>query len=683
MNLLRFIPIKLTLLLILGILIGGYWQPEIIIPLISTGISLILLGYIFYRETRASPFSFRTSNSAMFTILVAFTTIYIGIFAVSSTLSKNRAGHYSQYTLSGNHIWKIKVDESLKSSAYSDRYIIKVLALDHEVTSGKLLISFPLDTAIQKLRVDDELIVYAELEAIAPPLNPHQFDYKAYLENLGIENQIRMRGNNFLISPNPVLTLNGLAANFRHRIIVNLKGTDFGTEELAIIQALLLGQRNEISAATYDDYKDAGAVHILAVSGLHIGILLLLLQFLLRPLERLPKGKTIKLIVIVGLLWGFALLAGLSASVVRAVTMFTFVAYAMYLNRPSNTFNILALSMFFILLVIDPLLIFQVGFQMSYAAVFAIVWMYPLLEKLWRPKNQVVKYFWQLLSVSIAAQLGVLPISLFYFHQFPGLFFISNLLIVPALGLILGLGILVIVLAIFNRLPDILVTAYDTLIRSMNTIIGWVAEQEAFVFKNISFDAVQLVLAYIVLITAVFLLSKPNFKKVFALSSAIIGFQLWLFFVSYQARQKESLFIAHQTKNTILLQQTGNHVSALTEDAIGLNRIMADYEVAERITTIAQHPIKNAYQWRDKKLLIVDSVAIYPPAYRNPDYLLLTSSPKLNLERLIDSVRPKAIIADGSNYRSYVVRWKITCQRRNLPFHYTGELGAYNLDDSN
>ena len=255
---------------------------------------------------------------------------------------------------------------------------------------------------------------------------------------------------------------------------------------MGIIQALLLGQRNSISTETYDNYKDAGAVHILAVSGLHIGILLLLLQFLFRPLEILPKGRTIKLVVIVLLLWCFAFLAGLSASVVRAVTMFSFVAYALYLNRPSNTFNILALSMFFILLLFNPMLLFQVGFQMSYAAVFSIVWIYPMLQRFWTPKNSVLQKIWQLLSVSIAAQLGVLPISLFYFHQFPGLFFISNLLIVPFLGLLLGMGILVMVLALLDILPDFLVLWYNRIISLMNSVVEWVAQQEAFIFKNIS-----------------------------------------------------------------------------------------------------------------------------------------------------------------------------------------------------
>lgn len=616
-------------------------------------------------------------NSLIFGTLVVFTTISIGILAVSSTYPKNQPGHYAHKDVTGNHLWKIKIHEVLKSSVFSDRYVAKVLALENEKASGRLLLSFPSDISIEKLTVDDELMVYTELSAINGPLNPHQFDYKNYLEGLGIMNQMRLKGNDFLTIQNPQRTVYGMASKFRNQIIADLKKADFGKEELGIIQALLLGQRNDISAETYDNYKNAGAVHILAVSGLHIGIILLLLQFLLRPLERLPKGKTLKLILIVVMLWGFAVLAGLSASVVRAVTMFSFVAYALYLNRPSSTFNILALSMFFILLIINPMLLFQVGFQMSYAAVFAIVWMYPLLQRLWNPKNKIVRYFWQLLSVSIAAQLGVLPISLFYFHQFPGLFFISNLLIVPALGVILGTGILVISLALLNSLPDILVTAYDTLIRWMNTIIGWVAQQEAFVFRNISFDATQLVLAYIILICAVLFFSKPTFKKSIALSMAITAFQLWLFNTSYQTRQKETLFLAHQTRNSILMHQTGNHVSAMAKDDHRLKRLTTDYQIAERIASVEYRPLKNGYRWRDKNLLIIDSLSVYPKKNTEPDYVLLTGSPKLNLERLIDSIRPKTIVADGSNYRSYIERWRKTCNERKLRFHFTGEKGAF------
>lgn len=680
MNLLRFVPIKLTLLLILGIFLGRYLQLDVFLPVTFTSIFFILLGFLFYRDKRAASFTTLGKNSIIFGILVALTTISIGILSVSSTYPKNQSNHYSHKDVTGSRMWKIKIHEVLKSSTFSDRYVAKVLALENEKASGRLLLSFPLDTAAEGLMVDDELIVYTELSGIHPPLNPHQFDYRNYLEGLGITNQMRLGRNDFFMAQNAERTIYGVAAKFRNQIIDNLKKANFGKEELGIIQALLLGQRNEISAETYNNYKNAGAVHILAVSGLHIGILLLLLQFIVRPIERLPKGKTIKLILIVGLLWGFALLAGLSASVVRAVTMFSFVAYALYLKRPGNTFNILALSMFAILLAIDPMLLFQVGFQMSYAAVFAIVWIYPLLERLWNPKNKIARYFWQLLSVSIAAQLGVLPISLFYFHQFPGLFFVSNLLIVPTLGLILGIGILVIFLALLNRLPDILVTAYDTLIRCMNGIIGRVAQQEAFVFRNISFDAVQLILVYTILICAVVFFSRPTFKKAFALFLAVIGFQFWLFNTSYQSWHKETLFLAHQTRNSILVHQSGNHLSAIAQDDKGLERLTTDYQIAERILSIAHHPLKNAYQWHNKNLMIIDSLRVYPKKKGNTDYVLLTGSPKLNLERLIDSVHPKTIIADGSNYISYIGRWRETCTRREVPFHYTGEEGAFYFD---
>lgn len=681
MNLLRFVPVKLTLLLILGIVLGRYLQLNVFLPLTFIALFLILLGFLFYRNKRVTSLTTRSKSFVLYGIIMALTTISIGIMAVSSTYPKNQPEHYSHKGFTGNHLWKIKIREVLKSSAFSDRYVAKVLALENEKASGKLLLSFSSNASAVKLAVDDELIVYTGLSAINAPLNPHQFDYRNYMEGLGITDQIRVRGGNFSKVQNHEWTLYGMAASFRNQIILELKKADFGQEELGIIQALLLGQRNAISSETYDNYKNAGAVHILAVSGLHIGIILLLLQFLLRPLERLPKGKSMKLLLIVALLWGFAVLAGLSASVVRAVTMFSFVAYALYLNRPSNTFNILALSMFFILLIIDPMLLFQVGFQMSYAAVFAIVWIYPLLERLWKPKNKIIRYFWQLLSVSIAAQLGVLPISLFYFHQFPGLFFISNLLIVPALGLILGMGISVIFLALLNRLPDILVTAYDSLIRWMNGSIGWVAQQETFLFRNISFDGVQLVLAYTILVCSVFFFSKPTFKKAIALSIAIIGFQLWLFQTSYQTLQKESIFVPHQTRNSILMYQTGNHLTAIAQDTQGLERLITDYQIAERIASIEHRPFQNSYRWRDKNVMVIDSLSIYPKNKSNLDYVLLTGSPKLNLERLIDSIRPKFIIADGSNYRSYIDRWRETCTRREVPFHYTGEMGAFYFTD--
>ncbi|HLT51307.1 MAG TPA: ComEC/Rec2 family competence protein, partial [Arenibacter sp.] len=488
MQMLQFTTVKLSLCLIFGILTGNILHISIGIS-VFIGLSLLFLLGLEHRFAQ-------NTHSLRFGFLVVLLTLAIGNLAISLTRSTNTPDHYSHFTVHEKHVYTLKIREVLKSNAFSDRYTAHVIAVDSLPVSGKILLYITKDTAIGPYEVDDEIITFTSLVPIRSLLNPYQFDYKKYLSHMGISHQAHLGVSRYLLRESPKTTLYGIAAKARVHIIKRLKREAFGEEELGIIQALLLGQRNEITEDTNTEYKNAGAFHILSLSGLHIGIILGLLHFLLRPLELFPRGKTIKLILIVLLLWGFAFLAGLSASILRAVAMFTFIAYALHLNRPTSHFNILALSLFFILLIFDPLLVFNVGFQLSYAAVFAIVWIYPHLRKYWMPKNWLLKKGWEIIAVSLAAQLGVLPITLFYFHNFPGLFVLTSLLILPPLGFILGMGIVVIFLALINNLPSFMVIIYDMAIRGMNDIIAWVSQQESFLFRNISFDGVQLILLY-------------------------------------------------------------------------------------------------------------------------------------------------------------------------------------------
>ncbi len=664
MKLLAFVPIKLTLLLIIGILIGFYFPFDIRFALAIPVILFMVLGIVF--STRPN------TNSTFFGLIGALTTITLGIFISIQAQPLHHNSHYSNLSIDGQNQWQLKITEVLKPTSFSERYVAMVNGVNSSRSTGKILLSGPLDTTQNRLKVDDKIWLFSEVLPIHPPLNPHQFDYRDYMKKLGMYHQLKLTPSNYVKSENPERTIFGLASSARNHIIEKLKQANFGPNELSIIQALLLGERSNISAETYTDYKDAGAVHILAVSGLHIGVLLLLIQFLLQPL----RNRSATLLISVILLWGFAFVAGLSPSIIRACTMFSFVAYALYLNRPSNTFNILALSMFFILLFINPNLLFQVGFQMSYAAVFAIVWIYPLLQKLWFPKNKILRYLWQLLSVSVAAQLGVLPISLFYFHQFPGLFFISNLLIVPALGFILGTGILVIVLALINLLPDWLVLFFNKLIGWMNGIVAWVADQESFIFKSISFDYGQLILAYLAIGMLVYLVQRISFRPVVFFLFSLVCFQTWTIYKHYSASATNEVLVLHQTKNSIVLNKNGTRLEVLTNNLEAPEKVLSDYRIGERIDSISYETLVNSYDVFGLPLLIIDSLGIYPE--QNPEQIvLLTYSPRINLERLLLTIRPKQIIADGSNYKSYVERWKKTCSKNKIPFHYTGEKGAY------
>lgn len=672
MKLLAFIPIKLTILLVLGILMGYFLPIGIGLALGLSLFFLSILAFILFNKKQFSDISFGA--------ITALTTIGIGVFIVSMAQPKYHTDHYSNSTPNEQENWKLKITEVLKSSTFSERFIADVQSYNSFKASGKIILSLPLDASQTPLQVDDELIVLAKKEEIQQPLNPHQFDYKNYLEKQGVYHQLKLNSHNFRVLKNPKRTLIGYTARLRNKISSRLRQANFGEDEFGVIQALFLGQRDDISESTYTAYKNAGAVHILAVSGLHIGILLLFLEFLLRPLELLRKGKVLKLIVIVLLLWGFAFLAGLSASVVRAVTMFSFVAYALYLNRPSNTFNILALSMFFILLVFNPMLLFDVGFQMSYAAVFAIVWIFPILQKFWNPKNGLIKKVWQLFLVSISAQIGVLPISLYYFHQFPGLFFISNLLIVPFLGLVLGMGIVIIALVLLNLAPDFLIAFYNSMISSMNAIITWVAQQEAFIFQNISFDSVQLILTSGLLISLIWVLHKFTFRRASIFLTSIICLQIWSLYSQHQTHNKAQLWIAHQTKNSVLLHQTGAQLVIYSPDSTASEKIVNDYKILENITAANYQPLVNAYNLAKGRLVVIDSLGVFPRLDVHAEYVLLTQSPKINLERLLDVSPPKAVIVDGSNYRSYIKRWAVTCDQKNIPFHYTGDKGAFMVE---
>ena len=668
MKLLAFIPIKLTLLLILGILIGYFFFFNPVHLLIGTISLFILLSAVFILE--------RKTNTKLFGFIAAIAFISLGIYSYTSAQPQNRANHYTKITSKEDGAWTLKINEVLKPNHYLHRYLASVTSIGDKNVSGTLLITTPKDSTNTLLQVDDEFLTFANIQLINEPLNPHQFNYKKYLEKLGVYHQVNISSRQFIKVEKPKTTLIGIAAKARNHIINKLKKENFGTDELGVIQALLLGQRSDISEETYTNYQKAGAVHILAVSGLHMGILLLLIQFLLRPLKHIPKGRTIILILSVLFIWGFAFLAGLSASIIRAATMFTFVAYALYLNRPSNSFNILALSILFILLFINPNLLFQVGFQMSYAAVFAILWIFPLLKKLWFPKNKIVRYFWQLLCVSIAAQLGVLPISLYYFHQFPGLFFISNLIIVPGLGIILGMGILVILLSLQNWLPTQLAWFYNEIINVMNNLIGWIAKQESFIFSSISFDFGQLILSITTIVLFIKACTLFTYKRIALFLISLLCFQSYTYFQKLEASKTTEAIVLHQTKNSILFNRSGRHLSILSNSEEMANNLILDYQTAERIKSIRFDSLKNSYSLENGTLLVLDSTGIYSKI-ESIDKILLTQSPKINLERLIDSIKPKEIIADGSNYRSYIDRWRLTCLKNKIPFHYTGEKGAY------
>ncbi len=258
--------------------------------------------------------------------------------------------------------------------------------------TGLVLLNIQKDTLSSLLNVDSKLLLKPVFKELVPPLNPHQFNYKSYLFKRGIYHQIHTENKRFIILKPESMTLFGFSAKLRTQVQEALKIYNFKKSELAVINALLLGQRQAVSKELITDYQRAGAIHILAVSGLHVGIILLILSFLLKPIERMKYGTFLKTVCIVILLCTFAFIAGLSASVVRAVTMFTFLAIGLFFRRKYVIEFSFITSLFFLLL-INPMFLFEVGFQLSYLAVFGILWTQPKIYSIWKPTFKIIDFF--------------------------------------------------------------------------------------------------------------------------------------------------------------------------------------------------------------------------------------------------------------------------------------------------
>ena len=671
MKLLNFTIIKLACFLVLGILLACYTSIPLTVSLYASLFLVFVLSLTYWVSIH------KKTKSIWFALISYISITFIGVLVTNLNNEKLAENHYLRFDSSQATTFRIR--SILKSGNYNDKYVIDVLKIDAVQVSGKALLNIKKDSINEKLKVDAIYITTDYFHKIKDVTNPNQFNYKKYLERQYIYKQIYTTQPTLFKVSDKKHTVYGYADSIRENINNKLKTYAFSLDELAIINALLLGQRQNLSNAVKADYINSGAIHVLAVSGLHVGILLFLLNFIFKPLDNNKRTRIIKSILIISLLWSFAIIAGLSASVTRAVTMFSIVQIAMTLNRPTNIYNTLAISIF-VLLLFKPLFIFDVGFQLSYLAVFAIVSIQPLLVKYWQPKYYIPKKLWDIFTVTIAAQLGVLPISLFYFHQIPSLFFIANLIIIPFLGLILGLGILVITLALLNSLPSFLVEFYSGIITAMNSLMQWISHQETFLFKDISFNLLQVLSAYLLIISVIKLLTNKNYNWFRLTLVSVLIFQSVSIFNKYN-NSFNSFTIFHKSKYTVLGKKSNNRLKVYSNlDSIGQFNSLKDYAVGNRITKIKPHRLQPLFKLKNEYLFIIDSLGTYNVKGFKPDYVLIRNSPKINLKRVIDSLKPNHIIADGSNYPSYITRWETTCKKQKTPFHYTGEKGAFIIE---
>ena len=621
----------------------------------------------------------KLKKKRLFIFSTSLLFILIGISTTYITSKNNYNNYYKRYITSTSNL-VLRIEEKLKSNNYNHRFIGKIITVDGKKAKGNLIININKSSKNKEPFIGDFIYTKCLPKQINNPKNPYSFNYRKYLKAKSIEEQLYVNSVDYYIIKNEHPSfINGLAI-FKNTLQKKLKNK-FSKDVYGIISSLLLGERKEVSKELIKNYEDAGAIHILAISGLHIGILVFILSTLLSPILYFKYGKLIKLVILISLLWLFAVFTGLSASVVRAATMFTFMVIGDSLKQKQPIENSLISSML-VLLLVNPLFLFDVGFQLSYIAVYSIVKLQPLIVNVWKPKYLILKKIWQLTTVSFAAQIGVLPLSLYYFNQFPSLFIISNLIIIPCLGFILLSGIIIIILILIECTPELIIQGYEYGIQLMNFVIKWLAVQEDFIFKNISLSLIEMLCWYVLMVLFFGFIINKSTKKFIAFLTLVITLQALLITSKYERNTKKELIVFHKNKTSMLGIRKSNTLkiySNLSLNELEKEQSISNYILYEKVSLKVASKKARILSFTDETILSIDSLGVYPKDFQKKAIVHLKHSPKVNLNRLIDNLQPKLIIADGSNYKSYINRWQKTCEKQKTPFHSTQQNGAYIL----
>ncbi|MCK5776729.1 MAG: ComEC/Rec2 family competence protein, partial [Bacteroidales bacterium] len=426
---------RLLIPMILGIITASIIY-ETYVSVVVLIILFLLFSLWVFRHPALRQYSLRFVNGIFITIL--FFLFGYQLLWVKTDLHSSQ--HYSKID-SVSHLL-ISVNSPFTEKEKTYKTVGKVLAVYQNgsetaiVASGKLLLYFSKQD-FPTLEYGDELLITNKLQPIMGYGNPNEFDYAAYLKQQNIYHQMYLRPTDWIKTVhNSANEIMRLSYHLRDILLNILIDFNFSKDEFAVASAILLGYDDYLDQDLRQLYSGSGAMHILCVSGLHVGIIFLIFNTLLLFIKKYKYGNIIHAILMIFIIWVYALVTGLSPSVFRSATMFSFITLGGILNRRTSTYNSLAASAF-VLLISNPYLLFHIGFQLSYMAVLSILFIQPYLSKLVDSKWLFLRKSRDLIAVSIAAQLGTFPLAIYYFHQFPNYFILTNLLVIPLSFIIL------------------------------------------------------------------------------------------------------------------------------------------------------------------------------------------------------------------------------------------------------
>lgn len=548
--------------------------------------------------------------------------------------------------------------------------------------SGKLLIALKVDSVRPiHLKYGDEFLISAKYLPVEPPYNPGEFDFKQWLASKNIYYQTFIRQTQLVkTTENKGNPVKAFALKLRQQQVNIYRKLIKDDEAFAVASTLILGYRADLSKETLAAYSKTGTIHALSVSGMHVGIIYIALNFLLGFLDRRKATQLFKVVLICVLIWGYSLLTGFSPSVLRSAIMLTVFILSKQLNRSSNSYNVVAFTAF-CLLAYQPFLIWDVGFQLSFLAVIGLIYYQPKIKKWLYFKNKWVNKLWETTAMGLAAQLATLPLSIYYFHQFPVYFMISNLFILIPITLMMYLGIAILLLKLHFLAP-----IFEYLINFTNKGLKWIANLPYAGITEIWINRWELILLALFLLTVSIGLSRYK-RKVFLLSVIIlIIFQGSVTYRKINFMRQEELIFFSLRKNYAAAFIKGNQCVLITNLMLKdrnfeffVKPALDELEI-KQITLVkweqdfqndelrkSQHQIL----YKGKSILLMDDSFNYKKIITPSkfDWVWIHHNPKYKLTDLAKEINFSGVLIDATNKDYIISELSKQAILLNLPSH--------------
>ncbi|NQX77198.1 ComEC/Rec2 family competence protein [Gilvibacter sp.] len=667
MEFLSFPLVRLGILFLCGILLGDWIQLPLESIAFVTGLLFVLLWVS--RSISSTP----NLKKWSFTILAYSLTFFCGVLLISHANKRfeNTQEHHTKTYRPGSLV-ELQIEQLLSESPYYLKYKAQ---LNYPGSHKDLPI-------LIRVKKDESCFYFFEgsvwqttalVKLIEGPKNPADFNYANYLKYQHIAFDIKATADQFLQLSEFKPALSHYPKLWQRYWVALLETKLTQSANFELLAALLLGYKSQLRPETKAQFAHAGIAHLLAVSGLHLGIVVLFASWVLAFLKRLPQGKIIYALFLLLCLWGFAFMSGASISVLRAATMFTCLIVGKILGR-YHGINSLFTSLW-ILLLIDPFYALQVGFQLSYAAVFFILWLLPKWNLYCPTKHSIGFRIWQWIGLSLIAQLGTAPLSLYYFHEFPTYFLVTNLVVVPAIGIVLIGGLLS--LGILAVWPDFTfpLIALEWTINALRSFTAWIADLPASTIDTPLFgnySLIGLLLSTLVLGHLFVRRSKRALPALVFIVVAIAGiWQLEL------PQERTDLILSEQFGQTTLWQINGRSLAVFSTSSQKETYSLQAFRRKNRIEEITEQQLPSIFYYRGCSVLVVDGSYPVDASIESIDILLLSQNARIHLDRWIRHYQPQMILADGSSYASYKARWAASAKKERLPFYDTSQQGAF------